>query len=291
MQRLSLLLYRLACAVGRPVGGIRPRRIYDFLGRRAFSAPEFIWYRNRWGAELYLSHYYHIDRNILNFGCYDENLHLAIERLVRPGMVCFDVGANLGEMALHMAMRTGPAGVVHAFEPVPAVFERLKNHVERNRLQNIRMHSLALSDRNGTCTIASADATSDNQGLGSIVNTNEIIVPVRQEIQAQTLDDFVSQQHIDRIDLIKIDIQGAEMLLLEGGNQVFTNLSPDILIEISPTDLAQGGFNSRDVCCLIERYGYGIYALKAGAIGRRIIASGVSPNFNATNVFCSKKPV
>ena len=70
-------LFRAACAVGRPFGGIRPRRIYDWLGRLAHPVAEFDWRRNRWGDELYLSPHYHIDRNILIFGTYDAARYTA----------------------------------------------------------------------------------------------------------------------------------------------------------------------------------------------------------------------
>src|SRR5678815_6117672 len=108
-------VYHALVALTAPFGGIRPRRIYDLLARRAFDHAEFQPYTNRWGDRLLLSHFYHIDRNILNFGTYDPDLHLAFERLIKPGMIVFDVGANLGEMALHMARLVGTEGQVWAF--------------------------------------------------------------------------------------------------------------------------------------------------------------------------------
>ncbi|MCY3020558.1 MAG: FkbM family methyltransferase [Planctomycetota bacterium] len=281
-------LYRLLSVAGRPFGGIRPRRLYDVLGRKAYPRPEFAWHRNRWGAELYLSHYYHIDRNIIILGCYDQDLHQALEHLVKPGMVCFDVGANLGEMALHMAALAGPTGAVHAFEPVPAVYERLAMHAERNGLPNLRPHQLALSNRTGRCSLAYAEASADNQGLASLVNTAQPAVSLRAEVNAMTLDDFVSREQVRRLDLMKVDIQGAEIALLEGGRQSLAGFSPDLLMEISPADLGAAGHNSRDLCRMLEDYGYAIYRIKRGRPGTRITASAVTPGFSATNVYCTK---
>jgi hypothetical protein len=110
MRAIYRLLYEIACIIGRPIGGIRPRRIYDILGRRIFTKPEFAWHRNRWGDELFLSPYYDIDRQILIFGTYDPDLHAIIEHLVKPGMICCDIGANIGEVALHLAHRVQPGG-------------------------------------------------------------------------------------------------------------------------------------------------------------------------------------
>ena len=64
-QRFFELIFAIMCVVGRPVGGIRPRRLYDTIGRRAFPNAAFRWVTNRWGDQLYLSPSYHIDRNII----------------------------------------------------------------------------------------------------------------------------------------------------------------------------------------------------------------------------------
>ena len=290
MPFLYRALYQALCAVGRPFGGVRPRSLYDVLGRHAFPRAEYAWSRNRWGAELLLSPHFHIDRNILNFGCYDENLHLAIERQVQLGMVCFDVGANLGEMALHMAARAGANGAVFAFEPVPAVFQRLHQHIERNAAKNVSAFELALSNQTGRCNIAAGDANADNQGLASIVNPGHAAAVATIEIETQTLDDFVKAHAIARIDVMKIDIQGAEAFLLEGGSGVFGSAqAPDLFMEISPDDLKGAGKNSRELCAMIESFGYSIFELKHGSVGQKIKASEVRPDFHATNVFCSKR--
>jgi FkbM family methyltransferase len=283
-------LFRAACAVGRPFGGIRPRRVYDWLGRLAHPVPEFDWRRNRWGDELYLSPHYHIDRNILIFGTYDADLHQAIENLLRPGMVCFDVGANLGEVALHMARRVGPAGEVHAFEPAPPIYERLRLHVKHNRLEDVvQAHPIALSDRTGPCTIAFPGADQDNQGLGSIVNLGPKSGAARATASAITLDDFVAEHGLTRLDLMKVDIQGGEPAFLRGGRRTLTELGPDLLMEISPEDLRAAGSDSRELCRVLEEYGYQVHHLTGGRVGKRIHAKEVTPSFAATNVYCTRR--
>jgi FkbM family methyltransferase len=290
MHFLFRALFYLAWIVGKPFGGIRPRRIYTFLGRRAFLEPQFEWRRDCWGLELRLAPFYHIDRDIIVFGCYDPDLHAAIERLVQPGMICMDIGSNLGEMALHMARRVGVAGCVYAFEPVSAVFARLQEHTQRNKLDAIvKPCRLALSNANGSLEIACADSRADNQGLGSIVNRDNAAVALRESVETQTLDSFAARHNITRIDFMKVDIQGAEYFLLEGGARVFSELGPDLLIEISPEDLRQCGKNTRDLCVKLEAYGYTIFELRRGQPGRRIDGSTVAPDFHAINVYCTKK--
>lgn len=221
-----------------------------------FTEPEFEWRRDQWGIELRLAPFYHIDRDIIVFGCYDPDLHALLEKLLQPGMVCMDIGANLGEMALHMGLRAGPNGKVYAFEPVSAVFKRLKEHIDRNGLEQVvAPFQIALSSTNGSLAIACADERADNQGLGSIVNTSNPKVTRRETVETRTIDAFVADRKIERIDLIKADIQGAEFALLEGGARVFGSLNPDLLLEISPDDLVKAGKTGRDLCAKMEAYG------------------------------------
>ena len=181
--------------VGRPFGGVRPRRLYDIVGRRAYRSPAYRWVANRWGEQLHLSPHYHIDRNIMVFGTYDLQLHWAMRSLIRPGMVCVDAGANLGEMAPQMARLTGPTGKVLAFEPVPHVHRRLVEHVDRNGLAEIvDCRAAALTDRSGTMTMNIPDETADNQGMGSVVATRgcTTVTEVEEDGESKTATLMVS---------------------------------------------------------------------------------------------------
>src|SRR4051812_23750848 len=93
------MAFRALARIGRPIGGVRPRRMYNWLARRGFHSyreNDFVWQCDRWGSELKLSPFYLVDRDILVTGSYEEPLHRLIRDRVRPGMVCFDVGANIG---------------------------------------------------------------------------------------------------------------------------------------------------------------------------------------------------
>jgi len=296
MRAAYRALFNLACSIGRPFGGIRPRRVYDALGRRAFTQPEFSWQRNRWGHELCLSPHYQIDRTIIALGCHDENVNLAIERLIEPGMICFDVGANLGEAALHMASRllSFPAeegverGAVYAFEPAPDCFARLQSHTERNGLQTIlRASPLALAETTGTATLSVAPAEAEHQGEASLVGLGNRALTQRVKVETSSLDDFVRKHAIQHIDLMSIHVQGAEMKVLNGGARVFTEFSPDLMIGICPDTLKAAGKTSADLCHLIASYGYTIYEMRGGKAGSHIDLSDVDDDFRA-NVFCSK---
>ena len=290
MIPLYRAFYHGLIAIGRPIGGIRPRRLYDALGRRAYPAPEPHWHRNRWGHELLLSHHFHLDRNILIHGDYDHELHLLFARRVKPGMTVLDVGANLGEMSLHLGALVGPGGKVHAFEPYPPAYERLVQHIERNLLQSrIDPHALAFSNVPGSLTMSVPDSGADNQGVGSIVNHDAGRLPKTVRVEATTLDLFVERHAIGKIDFIKLDIQGAEYFFLEGGRQTLRDQRPEIVMEVSPGDLRPLGKTSRDLLMLVDSLGYRSFHLRKGNPTNAISQATTPPDFSATNILCIPK--
>ncbi len=283
----SRALYHALIALGRPIGGIRPRRLYDALGRRAYPQPEFQWTKNRWGHELRLSHHYHIDRNILIYGDYDHELHLLLQRRIRAGMTALDVGSNLGEMALHMGRLVGTTGQVHAFEPMPLAFSRLSEHITRNHLENIiRPWPLALGNHEGMLHLHAPREDADNQGLGSIVNPEIAAASERIEVAASTLDAWRHHESIGKIDFIKLDIQGAEWLFLEGAAETLRECRPEIAMEISPADLAKINHTSRELVQAVEKLGYRVYAIARGEPTRYVRAADLPEYYAATNVLC-----
>ena len=152
MSRLHQVAFRLLAWLGAPLGGIRPRRIYHWLAERAYAEPpsdagEFRWHRDRWGHRFLLHPYYHLDRQIIAFGSYEPDALRLMHSRLEPGMVCLDVGANLGEITVNMAACVQPGGQVHAFEPVPEVAGRLRQHVAANGLDDVvQIHPVALSN-------------------------------------------------------------------------------------------------------------------------------------------------
>ena len=116
-----------------------------------------------------------LDYQIIAFGAYDPALHLFLENFVTPGMVCFDVGANIWAVSLHLASLTGPNGkVFFCFEPVPYLFRRLQMNTEHSRHPAILdIRQLALSDANGKSVFHMAKASCRNQGMGSLVNDDD----------------------------------------------------------------------------------------------------------------------
>ena len=217
VESLLRLTYRTLCTVGRPIGGVRPRRIYQALARHAYTQPDFRWTRNRWGHELFLSPHYHLDFEIISFGTYDAVLHRFIERHVQPGMYCADVGADMGEVALHLAKRVGVDGRVYAFEPVPHVFRRLMDNIYRNHLQcTIDARQLAVLDKSKMVLIDCPAEEAVNQGLGSIMNSQRITASRQTAVAGHRWTNSSDWKARRKWTFSSWTSKAAEYLLLEG---------------------------------------------------------------------------
>ncbi len=288
----AALAFRSLCVVGTRFGGVRPRRVYHALARAAWDRPPapdaFRWATDRWGFRFRLHPYYFIDRSILAFGGYDLSLLRFVRTHVRPGDVCLDVGANLGQVTVHLGAAVGPTGRVLSFEPLPHVRERLLGHVAANDLRDVvEVLPIALCDRTGTATFHFAERGVDNQGMGSLVMDRHPSLALACEVETSRLDDFVAQRKIERIDWIKVDIQGAEPLFLDGARETLRRLAPDLLVEVDPVDLRAGGSNSRELLRALDGLGYRAFELADGALGPPIDPRTVSEEFAADNVYCT----
>jgi FkbM family methyltransferase len=203
-------------------------------------------------------------------------------------MVCMDVGANVGFVGLHMARAVGPTGKVYAFEPVPFLFEKLRQNIRRNRLEAIvESRRCAISNRSERALMTVPDESVCNQGLALLVAPVTDAPTNNMEIECTSLDDFADRERLDRLNFIKIDVQGAEALVIEGARSCLARFGPDIVMELS-SGLSPLGRNSQDTIRLVEDAGYAVFELTAGGIGRQLRSKTVSPDFSALNVVCKK---
>jgi len=287
---LHRAIWRLLCLIGRTFGDVRPRRLLDIIGRRAFTTPEWAWRRGKWGDELRLSPSLHIDRNILALGTYDRDLHMALERWVRPGWICVDVGAHLGEMALHMARLTGPDGQVHAFEPMRAPRARVHENVQRNRREAIvRIHDAALSDHIGEAALHCPPPGADNQGTASLYEPPPGDATI-ERIPVTTLDAFAESASLERLDLIKVDIQGGEPAFLAGGAKTLRRFQPILFLEVSPNDLSAAGSSPRALVAALGDLGYSARVLHRGRAEEQLSPDRMPVRFSAPNIVAIPTP-
>lgn len=232
-----------------------PRRLFD--GVRKTVA-----YRG--GLRLHLQLEDWIQQNLYFLGSYEERGLRFLESYLRPGDVFIDVGANIGLYTLAAAQRVGPSGQVHAFEPVPATVARLREHLALNRLGNVTVREMAVSSEAGTVPIYLPPAS--NSGMASLhAYTGELSAAV--EVPATTLDAYTTGWAAVR--LVKMDIEGAEWLALQGMAQLLATLRPALLMELEPGILSAMGHSAADIQGWLAALGYEKhYVLSDGRLGR-----------------------
>jgi FkbM family methyltransferase len=169
-------------------------------------------------------------------GVMEPGLVRRLQQLLKPGMTFVDVGANVGVVTLHAAVRVAPNGKVISFEPTPRTFEILKDNVQVNGFLESGMIDLrcaAVSDVVGEANLSVYAANSGHNTLFGVESDSRITVPTT------TLDSALAHNSID---IVKIDVEGAEPLVLRGmRNTVDANRHIIILIEFAPAHLRRAG--------------------------------------------------
>jgi FkbM family methyltransferase len=172
--------------------------------------------------------------------------------------VAFDIGANRGQTALSLA-NAFPDASIHSFEPVAVTFKELEKTAAQ--LPRVRAHRLALADAPGELTM-SADADGQNRLVDRAFTGAVERVPV------STVDQFCAEHGIDRIDLLKIDVEGAELRVLKGASESFEKRSIPMLL--SECDFFQRKYEPHthftDLIAFLEPLGYRVVSFYTGGV-------------------------
>jgi FkbM family methyltransferase len=175
-----------------------------------------------------------------------------LESVAKEGMTVIDVGANVGITTVTIAKKTGGKGKVYAFEPLPGYFDVLRRNLSANGLKNVEAFELALADRVGRVDFYENELSSSLVSRGS---TKKTIVG------ATTLDNFLSEQNVERIDLINMDCEGSELLVLRGAERTLRKNKVKIFCEIHPDALEELGQSVEDIVEYLQRLGLEVHSV------------------------------
>jgi FkbM family methyltransferase len=158
----------------------------------------------------------------------EPEVQTALQHYLRPGMVFYDIGSNIGFFSLLAARIVGKDGRVVAFEADPEIAARLREHVTRNDFRAISVEEKAVWSEPSTVFFARTDpATSPDRGLGHIVATGAADTI---QVDAVSLDDYVQIEPAP--DFVKCDVEGAEVEVFRGAQRLLTEKRPGILCEM-----------------------------------------------------------
>jgi FkbM family methyltransferase len=198
----------------------------------------------------------------LRAGNWERGTIALLRSLVRPGGVFVDVGAYIGAYTLLAGRVIGAEGRAFAFEPDPRTLPALRRNVLLNGLEDVvRVLDIAAADQNGWSTFYVADRDA---------STSSLIRPpagVRGvPVQCARLDDVLRDE--PSVDVMKVDVEGAEVQVLEGAREVLAR-SPHLWLvcEVNPTALKAAGATSNDLLDILGSHGFTVRVIQNDPIG------------------------
>ncbi len=206
-----------------------------------------------------------VGREVYCFGVLEREESKFIRQEIKETDVCFDVGANVGYHTLLLAV-TARRGFVHSFEPVPSNYRLLSANVALNGLCNVIVNQCAVG-----AVQEEADFVIARDGaFSSFVDTGRMPVHARVRVPVVTLDQYCQQRRIERVDFLKVDVEGAEEKVINGAKQLLGNkeLRPRfIMLELNDSMLHKHGSSIDNVLTQMRFFGYSPFIChKAGRV-------------------------
>lgn len=175
----------------------------------------------------------------------------------KPGAVIIDIGAHIGLFSVIASQVTGKAGKVYAFEPAPSTYALLQKTVVINHEEQVvETFQKAVGKENGKITFFVSDGQADNSN--SLVNYKEDRSLHGIDVAVTSIDEFVKEKNLNKLDFIKIDVEGAEYDTLQGAVNTFKNLKPVCIVAIHPEPIAAKGDKLEDIYDLLIDCNYRI---------------------------------
>jgi len=176
-----------------------------------------------------------------------------IQRYVRDDSVVFDVGINIGIYTLWLSQFIGPAGRLFAFEPDPQNHQRCAENIRRNGIRVATLEQAALSDRAGRLEF-SVGADLENHLIPQGASSDSAVC-----VQATTLDEYCHSRQVETIDFMKVDVEGAELMVLQGASNILGRGGVNVIqLELNDA-LKRYGIQRADVVELLRNHDYDLY--------------------------------
>jgi FkbM family methyltransferase len=161
----------------------------------------------------------------------------------------------MGLYTLFAAHRVGESGYVLAIEPSRREMQMLKNNVEQNALRNVNSYPMALSDQGAEVELLVASLQNSGHNTLGAFGYNTAL-DHKERVRTVRLDELVQSEKRDRVDVIKMDIEGAELAALRGAGDTIERYRPVVLVELSDRALRHQSSTSADVLALLTQHGY-----------------------------------
>ncbi len=197
----------------------------------------------------------------LNFFDYEKTDSAMIERLINDGDVFFDIGANIGWYSINLALSHRTAQI-HSFEPIPRTYSYLQSNLKLNHLANVTAYNFGFSNGTGEFDFYYYEEGSGNASSANVSDREDVQVC---QCKLQTLDDFAAETQT-KVDFIKCDVEGAELLVYLGGLQTIKRDKPIVFSEILRKWSAKFDYHPNEIFKLFSDEGYQAFTVKDGSL-------------------------
>ncbi|RYG99180.1 MAG: FkbM family methyltransferase [Alphaproteobacteria bacterium] len=198
-------------------------------------------------------------------GGYEQEETKLLTELSRDKTTVLDIGANVGWFALHIAsVLSGADRKIYAFEPIPRTYSRIVENVELNKMSDvIKVSRLGFSDQKGETTFYVPMSSGPSAASIRNLHPEEVTEPVVCSLN--TVDDFLTENDIRQVDLVKCDVEGAELLVLNGARSMLEHQRPVLFLELLRKWSREFGYHPNAVIELLAGYGYACWAVGKGS--------------------------
>ncbi len=235
------------------------RRLSKWLSPSADLKTDFkngiTWFKNE-NIAIYTSADNYVEYYVLSNGEYETEVAKIITMSLAPGFVALDIGANIGIQSMRMSRCVGESGKVYSFEPLAHLQEKFKQNIALNSCGNIKLFPWALSDKAETLSMK-VDVKDWNQGAFTLSDLSHAGTP--QQITIKVPDEVDEIKNAERIDLVKIDVEGFEYHVLRGLGSTLKKHRPRIIFEYDARYWTRTGQQIADCIAYLKHLDYAIY--------------------------------
>ena len=193
----------------------------------------------------------------LNFGDYERDEIEMQLKLIEEEDTVLDIGGNFGWYAMHVG-RYKPNAKILSFEPIPSTFIHLNENIKLNNFTNIETFNFGFSDVEGTFDFFFDPSLSVNASLANVSGNNKI---ESVSCSVKKLGDFIKDEKI-KVDFIKCDVEGAELLVFKGGVDVIKKDTPIVFTEMLRKWTSKFNYHPNDIIAFFKELGYSCFILR-----------------------------
>jgi FkbM family methyltransferase len=187
------------------------------------------------GLKVELDHK-QLTHRLMFYDLYEENIMNFLKGWLKPGMTVFDPGANLGYFAARCLGMVRPGGRVWSFEPSDTCLRRLRRHNDPARVEGWELVPMALTDHSGEMTFYDTPRVI-TRGYACLEGVAEPKDRMAHKVKVTTVDEFCQEKGIERVDFLKLDIEGSELPALRGARRMMEQGAlPVIMVETTLTE-------------------------------------------------------